>query len=361
VHERLDDRLEADELIAYRSCAGRRAKSPVRWTGGAEHPVCSPSAEALARSAVGKLTLVDFDEICITNVNRQLHALKGNVGRRKVDVMAERLRLIHPAVEVTPLAKFYDQESSDELLSGSIDYAVDAIDNLTAKAHLIARCLARGLPLVSLMGAAARLDPTRVRSADPCEPHRDPLARNVRKLLRQRHGIEVNAKRPLGRPAVFSDEPPIDPSAVGYDQWQGFRCVCPNGERVGRDKAGGAGCASRRLPAVMAYGPNGAPARGRLPRGPHEHLGAAARRTVREGSTHRTARGLGARGGTDERRAAVAGSHCHRESRCADAAVDELGCLARALHEVDLACDRTDQDVVRTRGLCRLTTPRNFC
>jgi tRNA A37 threonylcarbamoyladenosine dehydratase len=192
--------------------------------------VGSFSAEALSRSALGKLTLVDFDEVCVTNVNRQLHALKGNVGRRKVDVMAERLRLIHPAGEVTPVARFYNEESSDELLSGQIDYVVDAIDNLTAKAHLIARCLARGLPLVSSMGAAARLDPTRVRTADLCETHRDPLARNVRKLLRERHGIEVHAKRPLGVTAVFSDEPPIDPSAVGYDQGQGFRCVCPNGD-----------------------------------------------------------------------------------------------------------------------------------
>lgn len=192
--------------------------------------VGSFSAEALARSAVGKLTLVDFDEICITNVNRQLHALKGNVGRRKVDVMAERLRLIHPAGEVVPVARFYNEESSDELLSGPIDFVVDAIDNLTAKAHLIARCLARGLPLVSSMGAAARLDPTRVRSADLSETQRDPLARSLRKLLRQRHGLEIDAKRPLGVTAVFSDEPPIDPSAVGYDHGQGFRCVCPNGD-----------------------------------------------------------------------------------------------------------------------------------
>lgn len=192
--------------------------------------VGSFSAEALARSAVGKLTLVDFDDICITNVNRQLHALKGNVGRRKVDVMAERLRLIHPAGEVAPVARFYNEESSEELLSGSIDYVVDAIDNLTAKAHLIARCLARKLPLVSSMGAAARLDPTRVRTADLSETHRDPLARSLRKILRQRHGIDFTPERPLGVTAVFSDEAPIDPSAVGYDQGQGFRCVCPNGD-----------------------------------------------------------------------------------------------------------------------------------
>jgi tRNA A37 threonylcarbamoyladenosine dehydratase len=83
---------------------------------------------------------------------------------------------------------------------------------------------------VSSMGAAARLDPTRVRTADLSETHRDPLARNLRRLLRQRHGLEISHKRPLGVTAVFSDEAPIDPSAVGYDQGQGFRCVCPNGD-----------------------------------------------------------------------------------------------------------------------------------
>jgi tRNA threonylcarbamoyladenosine dehydratase len=83
---------------------------------------------------------------------------------------------------------------------------------------------------VSSMGAAARLDPTRIRTADLAHTHKDPLARNVRKLLRKQHGVEFDARRPLGITAVFSDEPPIDPSAVGYDQGQGFRCVCPNGD-----------------------------------------------------------------------------------------------------------------------------------
>jgi tRNA A37 threonylcarbamoyladenosine dehydratase len=192
--------------------------------------VGSFAAEALARSAVGKLVLIDFDEICITNVNRQLHALKGNVGRNKVDVMAERLRLIHPAGEVTAVPSFYSEDESDALLAGEIDFVVDAIDNVTAKAHLIARCLERGLPLVSSMGAAARLDPTRIKTADLAQTHKDPLARHVRKLLRQHHGLSVNEREPLGVTAVFSDEDPIDPSDVSYDQGQGFRCVCPNGD-----------------------------------------------------------------------------------------------------------------------------------
>jgi tRNA threonylcarbamoyladenosine dehydratase len=192
--------------------------------------VGSFAAESLARSALGELVLVDFDDVCITNVNRQLHALKGTVGRQKVDVMAERIRLIHPAGRVVAVPKFYDASTSDELLAGPCDFVVDAIDNMTAKVHLIATCLRRGIPLVSSMGAAARLDPTRVRTADLANTHTDPLARHVRKLLRQHHQIDAREGSPLGVTAVFSDEPPVDPSDLGYDKGEGFRCVCPSGD-----------------------------------------------------------------------------------------------------------------------------------
>jgi len=192
--------------------------------------VGSFAAEALARSGVGQLVLVDFDEVCITNVNRQLHAMKGTVGRQKVDVMAERLRLVHPSAQITAIPAFYSAETSEALLAAPIDFVVDAIDNVTAKVHLIATCVARGIPLVSSMGAAARLDPTRVRTADLSDTHTDPLARNVRKMLRQRHDLDASEGRPSGVTAVFSDEPPIDPSGVGYDNGQGHRCVCPSGD-----------------------------------------------------------------------------------------------------------------------------------
>lgn len=192
--------------------------------------VGSFAAEALARSAVGKLVLIDFDEICVTNHNRQLHALKGNVGRQKVDVMAERLRLIHPAGEVEVRAEFYDATSSERLLDGQVDFVVDAIDNLTAKVHLLATCLERGIPVVSSMGAAARMDPTRIRVADLSETRVDPFAKSVRKLLKQRHGIECKAGHPVGIEAVYSEEPPREPAEVAYDRGQGFRCVCPNGD-----------------------------------------------------------------------------------------------------------------------------------
>lgn len=190
--------------------------------------VGSFAAEALARSAVGELVLVDFDDVCVTNANRQLHALRGTIGKPKVDVMAERLRAIHPTATVTPVARFYDAESSDELLSGRVDHVVDAIDNLTAKAHLVATCLARGIPIVSSMGAAARLDPTRIRVADLVETTRDPFARALRKLLRSAHGVVLDRASPIGVPAVFSDEPPRDPAPVSYDEGRGFVCVCPN-------------------------------------------------------------------------------------------------------------------------------------
>jgi tRNA A37 threonylcarbamoyladenosine dehydratase len=192
--------------------------------------VGSFAAEALARSAIGYLRIVDFDEVCVTNTNRQLHALKGTIGERKVDVMAERLRRIHPTGEVEAVAAFYGPETSAALLDGEVDYVIDAIDNVTAKVHLIARCLERSVPIVSSMGAAARLDPTRISVADLAETHTDPLARHVRKLLRQHQGLVVDERKPLGVQAVFSTEEPIAPTEVQYDRGQGFRCVCPNGD-----------------------------------------------------------------------------------------------------------------------------------
>lgn len=190
--------------------------------------VGSFSAESLARSGVGELVLVDFDDVCVTNANRQLHALRGTIGKKKVEVMAERLRAVHPTAVVTPVARFYDASSSDELLEGRIDYVVDAIDNMTAKAHLVATCLARGIPIVSSMGAAARWDPTQIRVADLAQTERDPFARALRKMLRKAHGMQIDRERPVGVPAVYSEEEPREPAALGYDEGKGFVCVCPN-------------------------------------------------------------------------------------------------------------------------------------
>ncbi len=201
-----------------------RARVVVVGLGG----VGSFAAEALARSGVGTLELVDFDKVCITNSNRQLHAMKGTVGKSKVEVMAERLALVHPTARIEAKKAFYNEASSDALLDGPIDFVVDCIDNMTAKGHLVATCLARGLRVVSSMGAAARMDPTQIRVADLAETERDPFAKAFRKLLRKNHGIDTSG--PVGVPAVFSLESPIEPSPLAYDEGQGFQCVCPGGK-----------------------------------------------------------------------------------------------------------------------------------
>lgn len=190
--------------------------------------VGSFAAESLARSGVGHLVLVDFDEVCVTNTNRQLHALRGNIGKLKAEVMAERLRLVSPTATIDAVPKFYNAETSDELLAGDVDFVVDAIDNLTAKAHLLATCKARGIPVVSSMGAAGKLDPTRLRTGDLSDTEVCPLARDVRTLLRKNHGITVTKGEPTGLFAVWSMEPPKAPEPVSYDEGQGFVCVCPN-------------------------------------------------------------------------------------------------------------------------------------
>ena len=191
--------------------------------------VGSWAAESLARSGVGKLTLIDFDEICITNANRQLHALQGLVGHKKARVMAERLRKVNPQAEVVDLPVFYNEETSAQIFSQQPDLILDAIDNLTAKAHLIATAKEKGIPLISSSGAAARLDPLQVRLTDMSETHTDPMAAQLRKILRQKHAFP--RKGSFGVPCVFSAEAPMVPVDLHYDKGEGFKCVCPQGQR----------------------------------------------------------------------------------------------------------------------------------
>ena len=177
------------------------------------------AAEALCRAGVGRLIIVDFDDICLTNVNRQIHALDGTVGRAKVQVMAERMQAINPAAEIIPFKDFYAEENSDFLLAQGVDYVVDAIDHFTSKLHLIRSCRERDLPIISSMGAAAKLDPGKVRVADIAETSNCRMARAVRKLLKKQ-GIA------RGVTVVFSTE--------GYRAQQvkdgGCKgdCICPN-------------------------------------------------------------------------------------------------------------------------------------
>ncbi|HEY6838078.1 MAG TPA: tRNA threonylcarbamoyladenosine dehydratase, partial [Geobacteraceae bacterium] len=177
------------------------------------------AAEALCRAGIGRLALVDFDDICLTNVNRQLHAMDGTVGKAKAQVMAERLRLINPQANIVPYKDFYAAENSDFLLSPGYDYVVDAIDHITSKLHLIKSCKERGIPIISSMGAAAKLDPTKIQVADISATHKCRMARSVRKLLKKQ-GISSGVK------VVFSTEEYREQEVK--DAGCKGNCICPN-------------------------------------------------------------------------------------------------------------------------------------
>ncbi|MDJ0840388.1 MAG: tRNA threonylcarbamoyladenosine dehydratase [Acidobacteriota bacterium] len=189
--------------------------------------VGSWAAEMIVRSGLGKVTIIDFDQACVTNVNRQLHALQGVIGKYKSEILAERFRKINPKATIQPVNKFYNYQTSEELLTYDPDYIIDAIDSVTAKAHLLNTCMERGIKVVSSAGAGGRFDPTMIEVADLAETRIDPLARSIRKILRQKYGRKEER---FGIPTVFSTEPVSEPRELAYDNGQGFRCVCPQGD-----------------------------------------------------------------------------------------------------------------------------------
>lgn len=164
--------------------------------------VGSFAAEALARSGVGRLVLVDKDDVDITNVNRQIHALLSTVGQQKVELMRDRVREINPDCEVIALKMFYTEETYEHFFSYNLDYVIDASDTIMYKIHLMKECLKRNIKMISSMGAANKMDPTRFQIADISKTHTDPLAKVIRTKLRK-EGITK------GIPVVFSDESPI--------------------------------------------------------------------------------------------------------------------------------------------------------
>lgn len=176
--------------------------------------VGSWAVEALARSGVGRLTLVDLDEVCVSNVNRQLPALDGHIGRPKVEVLAERVRAINPEIDIEPLAQFFTASTADQFLAPRYDAVVDAIDAVANKCLLIARCRELGMPLVSCGGAGGRRDPTRVRAADLAKATHDRLLGEVRRRLRKEFGFPPDGQ-PFGVACVFSSEAPVFPQPDG--------------------------------------------------------------------------------------------------------------------------------------------------
>ena len=166
------------------------------------------AVEALVRGGVGKLTLVDFDTVAVTNINRQIQALDKTIGQDKVTVMAKRCREINPQVEIVSHPEAYTAESSAKLLGFEFDYVLDCIDNITAKIHLLKTCHELGLPVVSAMGAANKLDPTLIEVADISATQKCRLARTMRKELRQlgiAKGIKVVYSTEEFRPLTGED------------------------------------------------------------------------------------------------------------------------------------------------------------
>lgn len=182
--------------------------------------VGSYAAEALGRAGIGKITLIDYDDVCLTNINRQIHALTSTVGRHKVDVMAARLLDINPAAEIIPVKEFFSQENAERLLASRPDYVLDAIDHFTAKAALIMACRQLDIPIISSMGAANKLDPTKIEVSDISASKNCRMARSMRKILKSSgitSGVQVVYSTELHR-----ELDPASSTACGTD------CICPN-------------------------------------------------------------------------------------------------------------------------------------
>ena len=201
--------------------------------------VGSWAAEALARSGVGRLTLVDADEVCIGNVNRQSHALEHTLGRLKVEVLAERLAAINPAIALDARAQFLTPANMGELLGAGHDMVIDACDAFRVKVETVAFCRRRKQPLVTCGSAGGRTDPTQVRVRDLSRTEHDALLALVRRKLRGEFGFP-RAGRYFGIPAVYSLE------NVRYPQPDGSVCgVRPSAatDAAGLDCGGGLGAA----------------------------------------------------------------------------------------------------------------------
>ncbi len=177
--------------------------------------VGSWAVEALARSGIGQITMIDMDDICVTNINRQIHALSGHIGQLKTEAMAERVRLINPECQVNIIDDFISVENLADYLNRDYDYVIDAIDSVKTKAALIAYCKRHKIKVITIGGAGGQTDPSQIQIADLSKTIQDPLAAKVRSVLRKEYGFTQNPKRKFGVSCVFSTQPLIFPQTDG--------------------------------------------------------------------------------------------------------------------------------------------------
>lgn len=176
--------------------------------------VGSWTVEALARTGIGRITAVDLDMVAESNTNRQIHALDNEYGRAKVDVMADRVRAINPECVITCIEDFVTPENVEQILGGDFTVVIDAIDQVRAKAAMIAFFLRRKVAIIVAGAAGGQTDPTQVRITDLSQTIQDPLLAKVRATLRREYGFPRDAKKKFGVSAVFSTEPLRYPDKV---------------------------------------------------------------------------------------------------------------------------------------------------
>jgi tRNA A37 threonylcarbamoyladenosine dehydratase len=176
--------------------------------------VGSWAAEALVRTGVGKLTLIDLDDICATNVNRQIHALSGTIGNAKVDAMKERCELINPECEVSVIDDFITLENIKDHIQ-EFDYVIDCIDAVKEKAALIAHCKRTKTPIITTGGAGGQTDPSKITFGDVAKTTQDPLLAKVRYILRKQYNFSSNPKRKFNVDCVYSTEQLVYPDSDG--------------------------------------------------------------------------------------------------------------------------------------------------
>lgn len=163
-------------------------------------------AEALARTALGTISLIDLDDICVTNTNRQIHATQPTVGEAKVDAMAERMQLINPDCQVLRIEDFVTPDNVGEHIRPDMDFVIDATDSIKAKAAIIAHCKRAKIPVITVGGAGGQIDPTQITVGDLAKTTQDPLAAKLRNYLRRFHRFSSNPKRRFGVECVYSTE-----------------------------------------------------------------------------------------------------------------------------------------------------------
>jgi tRNA A37 threonylcarbamoyladenosine dehydratase len=203
--------------------------------------VGSFTAEALCRAGVGSLVLVDYDDICLTNLNRQIHATRKTVGKSKVDMMKERLLEINPKMEVITFKELYNEESAERLLTSDLSYVVDAIDMVSSKLDLIIRSMEMNIPVISCMGAGNKFDPTKLEITDIYKTSICPLARVMRQELRKRGVKKLKV--------VYSREEPVTP--IETEKNCKNNCICSNKDL--------AKCTHRRqIPGSISFVPSAA-------------------------------------------------------------------------------------------------------